>query len=297
MTEIELKKDINEPLIDKNLGGRWKVKPESLATICHTDSTHKEANGNRTISTKILLEDFGGYDEMANLLQTNFETGIGADKKEVEERAKYFGRNKFPPPKIKSIWELFMENFDDPINCILLGAAVVSIIIGLFKNGFPKGLIDGTSIIIALGIICVVNSANNWVSERRLAALLDSSNVQEVAVHRGSAEETVTIDGRDLVVGDVIAFASGMRVPADCIMISGQDVLTDESELTGEPDQMPKFRVDSSNAQNGDACHMIGKSLVVGGSGKALILAVGDYSLSGVIEKASSSAEPVQTGL
>jgi Ca2+-transporting ATPase len=129
-----------------------------------------------------------------------------------------------------------MENFDDPINCILLGAAIVSIVIGLVKNGFPKGMIDGVSIIIALLIICVVNSVNNWISERRLAALLNSSKVQEVAVHRGSAEETVTVDGRDLVVGDLISFASGARVPADCIMISGQDVLTDESELTGEPD-------------------------------------------------------------
>lgn len=84
MTEIELKKNINEPLIDKSIGGRWKVKPESLAKICHTDSTHKEANGNRTISTKILLEDFGGYDELANLLQTNFEAGIGDDYLEIE---------------------------------------------------------------------------------------------------------------------------------------------------------------------------------------------------------------------
>jgi len=67
-------------------------------------------------------------------------------------------------------------------------------------------------------------------------------------------------------------------------MISGQDVLTDESELTGEPDQMPKYRIDASNAANGDACHMIGKSLVVGGSGKALVIAVGDYTVSGIIE-------------
>jgi len=70
-------------------------------------------------------------------------------------------------------------------------------------------------------IIVVVNSVNNYISEKRLAALINSSNVQEVAVHRGSAEDTTTIDGRDLVVGDVISFASGMKVPADCIMISG----------------------------------------------------------------------------
>jgi len=138
------------------------------------------------------------------MLHTSLEVGINPS--EVKERSDHFGKNKFPPPKIKGIWELFMENFDDPINCILLGAAIVSIIIGLIKDGFPRGLIDGTSIIIALGIICVVNSVNNYISERRLAALINSSNVQEVAVHRGSVDECITIDGRDLVVGDLISF-------------------------------------------------------------------------------------------
>ena len=70
-------------------------------------------------------------------------------------------------------------------------------------------------------------------------------------------------------------------------MISGQDVKTDESELTGEPDEKEKVRVDEQNSKNGDACYMIGKSLIVGGSGKALVVAVGDYTVSGIIEQAS----------
>jgi magnesium-transporting ATPase (P-type) len=87
-----------------------------------------------------------------------------------------------------------------------------------------------------------------------------------------------------------------MKVPADCVMISGQDVLTDESELTGEPDQFTKVKVDDNNIKDGDAAYMIGKSLIVGGSGKALVIAVGDYSLSGAIENAAS-AETEPTGL
>ena len=87
-----------------------------------------------------------------------------------------------------------------------------------------------------------------------------------------------------------------MKVPADCVMISGQDVLINESELTGEPDQLQKVRVDEDNIKDGESAHMIGKSLIVGGSGKALVLAVGDYSLSGAIENAAS-AENEPTGL
>jgi len=48
-------------------------------------------------------------------------------------------------------------------------AAVVSIVIGIIQHGFPDGMLEGTSILIALLIIIVVNSGNNYVSERRLA--------------------------------------------------------------------------------------------------------------------------------
>lgn len=230
-------KNITEPLLDEgNFTGRFKVGPKTLARICHTDSSHKDPADGKVISSKLILEDHGGYEGLASKLQTSLETGIGSDPKELTERRSHFGPNSFPPPKIKSIYELVMENFEDPINCILLAAAIVSIIIGLIKDGFPRGLIDGVSIIIALMIIIVVNSVNNYISEKRLAKLLDDSNVMEVAVYRGSSEETVTVDSRELVVGDLIQFQAGMKVPADCIMISGQDVLTDESELTGEPD-------------------------------------------------------------
>ena len=67
---------------------------------------------------------------------------------------------------------MILENFEDPINRVLLAAALVSLIIGLYKEGFPTGLIEGTSIAIALVIICTVTSLNNWVSEKRLAELV-----------------------------------------------------------------------------------------------------------------------------
>lgn len=83
-----------------------------------------------------------------------------------------YGTNAFPPPKIRTLGELIMENFNDPINVILCGAAVVSIVIGIIREGFPEGLVEGVSIMIALVIIFVVNSGNNWISERALAEML-----------------------------------------------------------------------------------------------------------------------------
>lgn len=65
-----------------------------------------------------------------------------------------------------------MDNFDETINQILCAAAVVSIVIGVIREGFPQGMIEGTSILIALVIIIVVNSANNYASERQLAKMV-----------------------------------------------------------------------------------------------------------------------------
>lgn len=70
--------------------------------------------------------------------------------------------NKFPPLKIKTLCTLILENFKDTINIILLVAAIVSLVIGILKNGFPDGLINGASILIALLIIIVIGSGNNY---------------------------------------------------------------------------------------------------------------------------------------
>lgn len=38
-----------------------------------------------------------------------------------------------------------------------------------------------------------------------------------------------------------------MKVPADCVLIDGTDVATDESAMTGEPEQVDKHYVDEHN--------------------------------------------------
>jgi Ca2+-transporting ATPase len=100
--------------------------------------------------------------------------------------------------------------------------------------------------LIALNIIIFVNSGNNYLSEKRLADLVNLSEKQMVGVWRGS-NETVTIDANDLVVGDLIYIESGMKVPADLLMVSGQDIAAVEADLTGEPDMLPKKVITEAN--------------------------------------------------
>jgi len=126
--------------------------------------------------------------------------------------------NKLSTPKIKSLWDIVLENFEDPINQILVVAAIVSLIIGVLKDG-RDGLIEPLSIVTALIIITVVNSANNYASEIKLRDLLMlSGGGSSVAVFRNGPNPHL-ISTTKLVVGDVYELVTGVAVPADSIVI------------------------------------------------------------------------------
>lgn len=43
-----------------------------------------------------------------------------------------------------------------------------------------------------------------------------------------------------MLVGDIVTIENGMPIPADCYLIEGTDVETDESAMTGETDPVKK---------------------------------------------------------
>lgn len=270
-----------------------------MADICILDNTHQDEKlkddeelRNMVLSSRIIQEDFQGIESIMKALKCDPETGIDGGPRDLDKRRQIYGQNRFPPPKIKTICELVMENFDDSINRILLAAAIVSLIIGIVKDGFPGGLIEGTSIIIALNIIILVNSVNNYRSERKLAELVNLAARQEVRVYRGKAEPT-TIDYEDLVVGDLYVVENGAKIPADSLLISGDKVACTEADLTGEPDARVKVPITADNYRSGDQCTLLAKATTPEGEGKAMVVAVGPKTVAGVITlKTQQPAEP-----
>jgi magnesium-transporting ATPase (P-type) len=84
----------------------------------------------------------------------------------------------------------------------------------------------------------------------------------------------------------------GEKIPADMMMVDGQDVTCNESELTGEPDSLEKVPVTSENYAEGAMSTMLAKSLCDAGIGKAIVMAVGTQTVAGVItEKTQKAAE------
>jgi P-type Ca2+ transporter type 2B len=147
-----------------------------------------------------------------------------------------YGANTKRLPKIRTLCELILENFEDRILQILLIAAAVALIIGIWKDGIEHGWVEGLSIFIAVTIIVSVTAGNNYIKEKQFQKLVSKASDEHIPVFRGSEGLTQTIHNQDIVVGDVIKLESGMRVPCDCILIEGTDIQTDESAMTGEPE-------------------------------------------------------------
>ena len=136
-----------------------------------------------------------------------------------------------------------MACLEDRILQILIAAATVAMVIGTYQHP-EHGWIEGLSIYIAIVIIITVTTGNDYAKEKQFQKLVDKANEDTVVVLRGVEGETHTVSGEDLLVGDIYKVTPGMKVPADSILVSAQDVQIDESSLTGEPDMLHKFPVD-----------------------------------------------------
>ena len=139
-------------------------------------------------------------------------------------------------------------------------------------------------------------------SERVLEALRNLASPRAVVIRDGCR---LQIAGREVVSGDVIVVAEGDRVAADATLFEAQDLLLDESLLTGESHAVRKLAEADPPAADtvvieagGDATPwLFAGSLVVRGSGRALVHATGARSEMGKIGHALETIETEQPRL
>jgi Ca2+-transporting ATPase len=84
-------------------------------------------------------------------LSTSPESGLPPDV--VNRSRKQFGANRLTPLPREPLWKKFVEKFDEPIIKILLAAALLSMLVDLFK---AKAYIDGG---VGLGLLIVGSAA------------------------------------------------------------------------------------------------------------------------------------------
>ncbi|KAJ2988654.1 hypothetical protein NUW54_g9048 [Trametes sanguinea] len=182
----------------------------------------------------------------------------------------------------------------DKVLVLLSIAAIVSLALGFFQDFGttrpagepPVDWVEGVAIIVAIVIVVMVGSINDWQKERQFQTLNEKKEERGVKVIRDGVE--MIIDIKEVVVGDVALVEPGEIVPCDGIFLSGHNVKCDESGATGESDAIKKLpyeeclKGDSEHMKHTD-CFLISGSKVLEGYGSYVVIAVGTRSFNGRI--------------
>src|SRR5712692_9026008 len=75
--------------------------------------------------------------DVIQLLSANAETGL--TDAIVEQSRKHFANNVLTPLPREPLWKKFIEKFDEPIIKILLAAALLSMVVDIFKENTITG--------------------------------------------------------------------------------------------------------------------------------------------------------------
>lgn len=110
---------ISDPLLEREVadelfeGGSQYSKWSTIELKKISDLDNQHADKAPRESSKIIM-GMGGVEGLIAGLNSNAKTGISADS--AAGRRNAHGSNAFPPPEIKGLCELIMENFKDTIN-------------------------------------------------------------------------------------------------------------------------------------------------------------------------------------
>jgi len=161
---------------------------------------------------------------------------IGLTQKEAEGRLLKYSANEIQVGKKISPFRIFAEQFRSLLVIILIMAAVVSYVIGIFP-GQEARVVDSLlilSIVLANGIFGFLQ---NYKAEKSIEALRRLVAPRAKVIRDGLVQEVAS---RDVVKGDIVLIEEGDEVPADARLIESKDLAVDESSLTGESESVKK---------------------------------------------------------
>ena len=200
-----------------------------------------------------------GPQETADRLSTSVSTGLSPS--DAEARLIKDGPNELPHEESEPLWLRFLKQFKETLILLLLASAAISFLMG--------NLDDAVSITLAVTIVVTVGFVQEYRSEKSLEALSrlvphyahlrrsgrrggpetfigargTDAELQPLANGtslKGAETSSFTVPAAQLVVGDLVLFSTGDRVPADLRITHAADLTIDESNLTGENEPVTK---------------------------------------------------------
>ncbi|HPT22788.1 MAG TPA: cation-translocating P-type ATPase, partial [Bacteroidales bacterium] len=158
-------------------------------------------------------------------MSLTFQNGSikGLSNNEASVRLQKDGYNELPSSKPKSILKIAAGVIKEPMFLLLVACGTLYLIIG----DIQEGLMLLSFVFVIMGI----EFYQEKKTEKALDALKDLASPRALVIRDG---ETVRIPGKEVVKGDIVVLQEGDRVPADARVLQNNNLLADESLLTGE---------------------------------------------------------------
>ncbi|MDO8846822.1 MAG: cation-translocating P-type ATPase [Coriobacteriia bacterium] len=213
--------------------------------------------------------------------------GLTAD--EVARRQEAVGPNELPEGEKRTIPAMILDQFKDFLILLLLGAAVISGVLG--------ELADTIAILVIVILNAVIGVVQEFRAERAMEALREMAAETATVRRDGVAAD---VPAADLTVGDIVLLDAGRVVPADLRLIESAGLRVAEAALTGESLPVEKYTeaVEGADSPIGDRSSMAYRGTqVVYGRGVGVVTSVGLATELGKIAHLLGSTGDVKTPL
>jgi magnesium-transporting ATPase (P-type) len=224
----------------------------------------------------------------AEALDRAGSTMQGLSTDEARERHATHGPNRLPEPPRRSFLLRFLLQFHNVLIYVLLAAAAVTALL--------DHLVD-TAVILA---VVLVNAIIGILQEGKAEKAMDAIRqmlAPRAAVLRDGRRQTV--DGAQLVPGDIVLLEAGDKVPADLRLLKCHGLQVQEAILTGESVAVDKQSgaVAAAAALGDRTCLAFSGTTVTSGQGSGVVIAIGDTTEIGRISGLLSGVATLTTPL
>lgn len=212
----------------------------------------------------------------------------GLNQHDATNRLEKHGYNRLPEARKRSALFSFLLHFHNILIYVLLGAALITAILG---HWIDTGVI--VAVVVANAIIGFVQEGK---AEKSMEAIRQMLAPRAHVIRDGLR---FSIDAAELVPGDIVLLEAGDKVPADLRLLTAHGLSLQEAILTGESVPVEKqIKAVAADAALGDRfCMAFSGTLVTSGQGKGVVVATGSDTEIGRINRLLAGVETLTTPL
>ncbi len=189
----------------------------------------------------------------------------GLTDHEAKFRLLKYGQNVLDLGKKKSKFSIFISNFKSPLIYLLAVAGLIALILG--------NTIDSLVIFVVVLVNAIIGYFEESKAENTIEELKKISALSTFVIREGQQKK---IPAANVVPGDIIVIAEGVKIPADARLIEAVGIQVDESSLTGESTYVDKSARSQKNKKAIEARNLLYMgTTVTSGHGLAVVYATG----------------------